>query len=140
MSKPVKLNLYYLINNDEEFEVHCDNFDLDEAIEKTPNGVAKMQKELKSNWYLPELGQRIKDAFNIFNMESKIEITNVSITSYTSCDIELQIESSLSESKVKTLVENIVNNDTFSIFVDFINPDDGEMDQLEFSYKFYKFR
>lgn len=33
MTKPVTLSLYYLIDNYEDFEVHCDNFDLDEAIE-----------------------------------------------------------------------------------------------------------
>ena len=139
MSKPVKLNLYYLNDNYEDFEVHCDNFDLDEAIEKTPNGVANMQKALKSNWYLPELGQRIKDAFDMPNRESKIEITSVSITSYTGCNIELAIESDLPENKVKAFVTNIIKNDTFNLYVDFINPDDDEMESLELKFKFYEY-
>lgn len=29
MLKPVTLSLYYLNDNYEDFEVHCDNFDLD---------------------------------------------------------------------------------------------------------------
>lgn len=141
MLKPVTLSLYYLNDNYEDFEVHCDNFDfdLDEAIEKTPNGVANMQRELKTNRYLPELGKRIKDTFDMLNRESKIEITSVSITSYSSCNIEFAIKSDLPEDKVKALITNIVKNDTFNLYVDFINPDDDEMESLELKFKFYEF-
>ena len=126
MTKPVTLSLYYLIDNYEDFEVHCDNF-------------ANMQRALKSNRYLPELGKRIKDTFDMLNRESKIEITSVSITSYSSCNIELAIKSDLPEDKVKALITNIVKNDTFNLYVDFINPDDDEMESLELKFKFYEF-
>ena len=99
-----------------------------------------MQKALKSNRYLPELGQRIKDTFDMLNRESKIEITSVSIISYSSCDIELSIKSDLPEDKVKALITNIVKNDTFNLYVDFINPDDDEMESLELKFKFYEFQ
>ena len=140
MTKPVTLSLYYLNDNYEDFEVHCDNFDLNEAIERTPNGVANMQRALKTNWYLPELGQRIKDTFDNLNRESKIEITNASIKYYSSCTIELTIKSDLPEDKVKALITNLVKNDTFNLYVDFINPDDDEMESLELKFKFYEFK
>lgn len=139
MTKPVTLSLYYLIDNYEDFEIHCDNFDLDEAIERTPNGVTNMQRALKTNWYLPELGKRIKDTFDNLNRESKIEITNAAIRYYSSCNIELAITSDLPEDKVKALITNIVKNDTFNLYVDFINPDDDEMESLELKFKFYEF-
>lgn len=139
MQKPVTLSLYYLIDNYEDFEIHCDNFDLDEAIERTPNGVTNIQRALKTNWYLPELGKRIKDTFDNLNRESKIEITNAAIRYYSSCNIELAITSDLPEDKVKALITNIVKNDTFNLYVDFINPDDDEMESLELKFKFYEF-
>lgn len=140
MTKPVTLSLYYLIDNYEDFEVHCDNFDLDEAIERTPNGVTNMQRALKTNWYLPELGKRIKDTFDNLNRESKIEITNASIRYYSDCTIELAITSDLPEDKVKALITNLVKNDAFNLYVDFINPDDDEMESLELKFKFYEFQ
>lgn len=112
---------------------------MDEAIEKTPNGVANMQRKLKTNWYLPELGKRIKDTFDNLNRESKIEITNAAIRYYSSCNIELAITSDLPEDKVKALITNIVKNDTFNLYVDFINPDDDEMESLELKFKFYEY-
>lgn len=48
MTKPVTLSLYYLIDNYEDFEVHCDNFDLDEAIEKNTKRCCKHAKRIKN--------------------------------------------------------------------------------------------
>lgn len=45
----------------------------------------------------------------------------------------------LPEDKVKALITNIVKNDTFNLYVDFINPDDDEMESLELKFKFYEF-
>ena len=64
MLKPVTLSLYYLNDNYEDFEVHYDNFGLDEAIEK-PKRCCKHAKGTKTNRYLPELGKRIKDTFDM---------------------------------------------------------------------------
>ena len=63
----------------------------------------------------------------------------MSITSYSSCNIEFAIKSDLPEDKVKALITNIVKNDTFNLYVDFINPDDDEMESLELKFKFYEF-